>query len=289
MSSVQFKMLLPFFTLWLPMIVVSRMYLRGLINRVDLNGMSVERADENPIIISVNTTSFRVPVRETGFAIYTTGNPISVRLENIEGDTGKVLFDCFQLLRQRIANLSAIQIAKELYQKNIHNESILCHLAQSLEPGLGPRAFQMAMETLEIDARTESPEKWMVLSNLMHGIGNQTSIWMLSDSQKMKKVRNGDSEQLTKDILFAMTPEELLEKETFIIDLGNIVYNQAGGGERGIECLVEIVEDFIPENGKGVIVESLFEEIEGFQMPPSSKNIHMDYSPGCGVLCCNLM
>ena len=114
---------------------------------------------------------------------------INVQLNNLKGETRSVLTECFEVLKERICNLSIPGIARESRERKIHGHSTLSPMADQLAKRMDADTFSKAMDRLENETRSQSPEKWMLVSNLFHGIGNHTSIWASRDACNAQKVR----------------------------------------------------------------------------------------------------
>ena len=77
----------------------------------------------------------------------------------------------------------------------------------------------------------------------------------LSDAAKLDLVRDGDPNIALK-ILRAMTVEELNVKQSFVKELGTILYQRYGGGERGYQFLSMIRGGF--EGDKQICIDRAF-------------------------------
>lgn len=97
--------------------------------------------------------------------------------------------ECFEVLKERICNLSIHEIARESRERKIHGHNTLSPVADQLAERMDADKFSKAMDRLENETRSQSPEKWMLVSNLFHGIGNHTSIWTSRDSCCVQKLR----------------------------------------------------------------------------------------------------
>lgn len=158
--------------------LMSCMRLQNLITRPEYNGFEIERDNDHPVIIREVIQSFWIPVQERDTASKPKSSPFYVLLDNIEGETDDILSECFESLRQRICNASLQEITKETRRRKIHLQSgcPLFTMTYKLARRMDPQDWEIAMKGLENELRSQSHEKWMMVSNLMHEIGNHSSI-----------------------------------------------------------------------------------------------------------------
>lgn len=115
-------------------------------------------------------------------------DPITAEIEYAENPTRDILYGCFQLLRQTLKNVSADAIKRDTSARGHGYYHVIAPLINTLARRMGSIVFNLAMETLEIDARGDSMEKWMAVSNLLRRFGAHQSIWALTNAQKTTKV-----------------------------------------------------------------------------------------------------
>ena len=234
------------------------MILWGLEARPELNGIQVVRSRDREVFIQTETKSFRIPVHEfeTNKSV-TNQKTFSVKLSNIYIVTHDLLAECAQILMGHMRQMNVFSMITE---PALWTQSESYHLLGSLADKAGDEMDDIMMVILDTLSQGNASRK-RALEIAFDGIGEYESVWAKANAEEYS---SGDSKALSKRILHDMTVEEVNERQTIVRRLGRIAHDNAGRGQRGFDCLVEIVESLSGNSNKTSHVVRLFDGIGVF-------------------------
>lgn len=142
---------------------VSSISLKQMENRMQCNGTMLDSVQKDAALNhSVLTTNIASTV-------------------NANGD---MLYKYFQLLRETIKSIPAEAIERDTSERGMAHYHVIAPLIDTLARRMGSSSFNLAMEILEIDSRTQSYKKWKAVSGLLHRFGFDRLNQGLANAQK---------------------------------------------------------------------------------------------------------
>ena len=237
---------------------MKTMILWGLESRPELNGMKVVRSRDKEVFIQTATKSFRIPVHEfEQNKSVTNQKTFSVKLSSIYTVTHDLLAECAQIL---MGHMHQMNVFSMITEPALWTESESYHLLSSLAEKAGDEMEDIMMVILDTLSQGNAVRK-RALERAFDGIAAYESVWAMANAEEYQ---SGDSKALAKRILHGMTEVEVHKRQRFVHRLGRIAHDNAGGGQKGFDCLVEIAESLSENNNKMSHVVGLFDEIGDF-------------------------